>query len=122
MIDRIKSVIQQSEMTNGEFASHIGINKASLSHVLSGRNKPSLDFVMKVLESFPNISSDWLLFGREPKLSNNLDVGGNKVDLEVDIDDKIAEIVLESSVKNMHKVEQIILVYSNSSFRILKNN
>jgi DNA-binding XRE family transcriptional regulator len=53
MIDRIKSVIQQSEMTNGEFASHIGINKASLSHVLSGRNKPSLDFVMKVLESFP---------------------------------------------------------------------
>jgi DNA-binding XRE family transcriptional regulator len=122
MIDRIKSVIQQSEMTNGEFASHIGINKASLSHVLSGRNKPSLDFVMKVLESFPNISSDWLLFGREPKLSNNLDVGGNKVDLEVDTDDKIAEIVLESSVKNMHKVEQIILVYSNSSFRILKNN
>jgi DNA-binding XRE family transcriptional regulator len=122
MINRIKSVIQQSEMTNGEFASHIGINKASLSHVLSGRNKPSLDFVMKVLESFPNISSDWLLFGREPKLSNNLDVGGNKVDLEVDTDDKIAEIVLESSVKNMHKVEQIILVYSNSSFRILKNN
>ncbi len=64
MLERIKEIIVNSGLTNGEFSDKIGIQKSSLSHVLSGRNKPSLDFVLKILDCFPEVNSDWLLFGK----------------------------------------------------------
>jgi transcriptional regulator with XRE-family HTH domain len=122
MINRIKSIIQESKMSNGEFAAHIGINKASLSHVLSGRNKPSLDFVMKVLEAFPGISSDWLLFGREPNVIHVDNLKQEKPNLEVNKSDDMAQKINQKNIQNMEGIEQIIIVYSNNHFRILKNN
>ena len=65
MVERIKIVIKESGLSNGDFADKIGVNPASLSHILSGRNKPSLDFVMKLLDAFGSINTDWLLFGKE---------------------------------------------------------
>ncbi len=65
MVGRIKNIIKESGLSNGEFADRIGVNRASLSHILSGRNKPSLDFVIKLLGAFDYVSSDWLLFGRK---------------------------------------------------------
>ena len=46
------------------FAEKIGVQRSSISHILSGRNKPSLDFVLKVLSSFPEVELYWLLNGK----------------------------------------------------------
>ena len=46
------------------FADKIGVQRSGVSHILSGRNKPSLDFIIKILTAFPQVDADWLLFGR----------------------------------------------------------
>lgn len=63
MTDRIQLILKSMNLSPSQFADEISVQRSSLSHILSGRNKPSLDFVSKVLTSYPDISSDWLLFG-----------------------------------------------------------
>ena len=53
-------------MTPGRFADSIGIQRSALSHILNGRNNPSLDVLMKVLSRFDYLSTDWLMFGAGP--------------------------------------------------------
>lgn len=65
IVERIDQIIQEQQLSSAAFADAIGVQRSSISHVLSGRNKPSLDFILKILEAFPHISPDWLLFGKE---------------------------------------------------------
>lgn len=69
MKDRIKKIQEYSGLSLGVFASRTGIKSASLSHILNGRNNPSLDVVMKIHETFPDISWDWILYGTGPMLN-----------------------------------------------------
>jgi len=64
MIGRIKQLMERKKLAAAQFADEIGIQRSSLSHVLSGRNKPSLDFMLKVKNRFPEIDLDWLLLGK----------------------------------------------------------
>jgi DNA-binding XRE family transcriptional regulator len=66
MKERINKVIKFSKMNPSEFADYIGISRASINHILNGRNNPSLDVVLKILTKFDTINSNWLLHGREP--------------------------------------------------------
>ncbi|WP_237561723.1 helix-turn-helix transcriptional regulator [Flagellimonas algicola] len=61
---RIKSVIDHFGLTVSSFADSIGVQRSSISHILSGRNKPSLDFVMKVVKTYPDVNLYWLLIGK----------------------------------------------------------
>jgi predicted transcriptional regulator len=60
---RLQNVIDYYDETASGFAEKIGVQRSSISHVLSGRNKPSLDFVMKVLQAYPEVELYWLLNG-----------------------------------------------------------
>lgn len=64
MIKRIELVIQSQNLTPSQFADRIGIQRSGLSHILSGRNNPSLDFVQKVLVAFPELNPAWFLQGK----------------------------------------------------------
>ena len=61
---RIHELITFYQLSSASFADQIGVQRSSISHILSGRNKPSLDFVLKTLKAFPTLSSDWLLHGQ----------------------------------------------------------
>ena len=61
---RLQKVIDFHDESASSFAEKIGVQRSSISHVLSGRNKPSLDFVMKVLNAYPNVELYWLLNGK----------------------------------------------------------
>ncbi|MCX6266454.1 MAG: helix-turn-helix transcriptional regulator [Bacteroidetes bacterium] len=50
-------------LTPSQFADEIGIQRSGVSHLISGRNKPSLEFIMKVLKRFPDVKPDYLLYG-----------------------------------------------------------
>ncbi len=63
MVQRITKVMQHYHLSATQFASEIGIQRSALSHIMSGRNKPSLDFMLKLKSRFNDINSDWLLFG-----------------------------------------------------------
>lgn len=63
MIDRINLILAAKNLTAKQFAEEIGIQPSGMSHILSGRNNPSLDFVMKVMRRYPEINLYWLLNG-----------------------------------------------------------
>jgi transcriptional regulator with XRE-family HTH domain len=64
MIDRISLLIKAKNLSAAQFADEIGVQRSSISHLMSGRNKPSLDLIQKTLQRFPEVSSEWLLFGK----------------------------------------------------------
>lgn len=66
MKSRILKFLSSENKTSAQFAEEIGVQPSGVSHILSGRNNPSLDFVMKMLNRYPGLSTEWLLFGREP--------------------------------------------------------
>ena len=61
---RVQKIINYSELSLSEFADEIGVQRSNISHVLSGRNKPSLDFLMKIKDRFPEIQWEWLIEGK----------------------------------------------------------
>ena len=62
--DRITKVIEYSKLSPAEFAEEINVQRSSISHIISGRNKPSLDFITKIKTAFPDIEWDWLINGQ----------------------------------------------------------
>ena len=69
MIQRISQLIKSKKISASQFADEIGVQRSSVSHVLSGRNKPSLDFVMKILNTYPDVQPEWLLSGKGSMLA-----------------------------------------------------
>jgi len=66
MKDRIILLIKAKNLTAAQFADEIGVQKSSISHILSGRNNASLDFIQKILLCYPEVSMEWLMFGKGP--------------------------------------------------------
>lgn len=60
---RITKVLEYYNMNAGTFADKIGVQRSGLSHILTGRNKPSLDFVIKITEAFDTVDLNWLIHG-----------------------------------------------------------
>ncbi len=61
--ERIKRIIISKGLTSSKFADIIGVQRSGISHILSGRNKPGLDLLNKILVNFTDISGDWLITG-----------------------------------------------------------
>lgn len=73
MKHRLQTLLASEKMPSSKFAELIGVNRSSISHLLSGRNNPSLDVLQKVLLSFPHINPDWLLLGQGNMYRNKKD-------------------------------------------------
>lgn len=63
-IKRLEIILDYYSINASAFADKIGVQRSSLSHLLSGRNKPSLDFILKILEVYPDIDLYWILNGK----------------------------------------------------------
>lgn len=61
---RLEKIFNHYDINAASFAEKIGIGRSSVSHIISGRNKPSLDFVMHILDNFSEITFDWLVYGK----------------------------------------------------------
>ncbi|WP_209390056.1 helix-turn-helix domain-containing protein [Chryseobacterium sp. RR2-3-20] len=70
--ERISKIIEYSGYTPSEFADEIDVQRSSISHVTSGRNKPSLEFIIKIKSRFPEILWDWLVNGEGEMLKSEL--------------------------------------------------
>jgi transcriptional regulator with XRE-family HTH domain len=68
--ERVKKIMEDNKLSSSQMADRIGVQRSAISHILSGRNKPSLDFILKVLESFSDVSSEWLLRGEKAEVSS----------------------------------------------------
>lgn len=64
ILDRVKMIMKMNQMNAASFADRIGVQRSNVSHVLTGRNKPSLDFIEKILVQFPKVNASWLISGQ----------------------------------------------------------
>ena len=63
MHTRLKNWMENKGLKSSVFADKIGVNRATISHILSGRNKPSIDFLEKLLHVYPELNANWLITG-----------------------------------------------------------
>ena len=80
--EKIELLIKRKQLSASQFADKLGIPRSSISHILSGRNKPSLDVVQKILRVFPEISAEDLLF-EDRSLGASLSVSSSRESVTV---------------------------------------
>ena len=110
ILNRIKTIIAESNLTNSEFAKKIGIPKSSISHLLSERNNPSLDIIYKISTAFGDITTDYLIFGKKESLNNQI----NEPRELFSVPNK--EISEDSVKDSNNKLKSIVLIYENNKF------
>ena len=105
IIERVKEIVDSNNLNATSFSQKIGFQRSGVSHILSGRNKPSLDFITKIYLNFDNVSLNWLLFGNENKSKQDLNIS-NKLELK------------NLNVKQLEpkKIKKIIFIYEDDSF------
>lgn len=83
-VKRLDSLLEYYNLNAASFADKIGVQRSSLSHLLSGRNKPSLDFILKILEVFPEVDLYWILNGKGtfPKINNEIKSGDSAATIQ----------------------------------------
>ena len=69
-LKRLEEIMLNNQLSAAAFAERIGVQRSSVSHILSRRNKPSLDFMLKIHEHFIEVDLDWLLLGNSKKKSS----------------------------------------------------
>jgi transcriptional regulator with XRE-family HTH domain len=89
--DRLRMIMKMHNLNSSAFADRIGVQRSSISHILSGRNKPSMDFIEKTLAEFPRVNADWLITGSmtakssvdndEQSTSKNIDIKPERVEV-----------------------------------------
>jgi transcriptional regulator with XRE-family HTH domain len=129
MVDRILGLLKEKSMSASQFADEIGVLRSSVSHIISGRNKPSLEFVMKILKRFPDVDSNWLLFGTEPVAASKVPDLENQRSRQEDSSlneedvpqyEKIKPVQRAKTVKAVSEnksIERLILIHKDNTFR-----
>ena len=105
MTDRIIQVLEYSQLSKSNFAEKIGINPSGLTHILNGRNQPSLDIVKKIVTAFPEISSEWLVMGMGNMLRSDVPVVHVEEPVQPKSDLELRQTSLFDSVDDMSEPE-----------------
>ena len=122
-LKRLEQLMESHQLNAAAFAEKIGVQRSSVSHILSRRNKPSLDFILKIQAQFEEADFDWLLLGARQKASPTLDLFG--VDPDTMSDQAIQPEKENTTKSNVSESQtdhsdiiQIIQTYKDGSFRV----
>lgn len=131
---RLQKVIDYYGESASSFAEKIGVQRSSISHILSGRNKPSLEFVLKVLSSFPEVELYWLLNGKGnfPAEKNSTEIKSEipprpeSQNLFSEVEEKTPEInstsISQIQQHSKNEIERIVIFYKDGSFQNFENS
>ena len=120
-ISRLNEIMISNNLNSASFAEQIGVQRSSVSHIMSKRNKPSLDFILKIVNSFEEVTLDWLLFDNNLMPSPSSKSDSKFVKTKIDSDLKKLPNVLTNEqspveIKTNSDVVQIIQIYNDGSF------
>ena len=120
-ISRLNEIMVNNNLNSASFAEQIGVQRSSVSHVMSKRNKPSLDFILKIMNSFEDVTLDWFLFDNYLKPSPSSKSDSKFINSKIDSDLKKTPDVLNNKqspmeIKTNSDVVQIIQIYKDGSF------
>jgi len=139
-IKRLEKILDYYNLNASSFADKIGVQRSSLSHLLSGRNKPSLDFILKINDVFPEVDLYWILNGKGnfPKMEpvndkfESLILNSDsptpidlfsKTEAPIEIDKNLNKTNSKQLPSNMNfeisdEIEKIAFFYKNGTFKI----
>jgi len=131
MQEQIQEILRREELSSSQFADKIGVQRSSVSHVISGRNKPGFDFINKILDSFPGINAEWLITGlgemyKQRRPVDELFEGPfsetSPSPEETKLSAKIESAGIEERTENAiipekKQVERVIVFYTDKTFR-----
>ena len=133
MDQKLRILMQNENLTASKLAEILEIKPAAVSHILSGRNKPSFELICKIVTRFPHINPYWLLGDAQDMLNNNVQNSTSEIKVEAssslfDFDDKKSEAsevpAILSSVPNTtsttSEIEKVIIVYRDQTFEVLR--
>ena len=141
-IKRLEIILDYYNLSASAFADKINVQRSSLSHLLSGRNKPSLDFIIKVIEVFPDVDLYWILNGKGtfPKSEKNFSIQSTKQEVTSDetntpdlfstdqsnskqpfINNEIEKKKISLSNNDAKSIESIVIFYTDGSFKNYKS-
>tara|TARA_Y100001970_G_C13990212_1_gene727828 strand:+ start:397 stop:765 length:369 start_codon:yes stop_codon:yes gene_type:complete len=109
IVERIGKIIEENNLSASSFAKMIGVQRSSISHILSGRNNPSLDLLLKIHNAFNYISLEWLILGYN-SMEKTLEETQNVDKSELIIDEK------ELSDNKQSLLREIVYYYNDGSF------
>ena len=128
---RLNKILEYYDISAAAFADKIEVGRSSISHILSGRNKPSLDFVMKVVTNFPEVELYWLLNGKgkfpadstpqEEKKSQPQETStpsSSEGSTKNDVQPSVSQI---PSSKSGKEIQKIVIFYKDGSFEAFQN-
>ena len=115
---RLQQVIDLYGESASSFSEKIGVQRSSISHILSGRNKPSLDFVLKILSTYPEVELYWLLNGKGT--FPTMDIPSKEESKNI-----ITPLSIQTKLKldenNEKAIERIVIFYSDGTFKNFQN-
>jgi transcriptional regulator with XRE-family HTH domain len=111
---RIHLVIKLTNHTAASFADVLQVNRSTLSHILNGRNKPGLDFLEKVLITFPKVDARWLLTGEQPT-ATKFHEEPSPTPTPVAASELFQKS--ESVKEDVSEIERIVVFYRNNKFK-----
>ncbi|MFI1771295.1 helix-turn-helix domain-containing protein [Thalassobellus citreus] len=119
---RLQKVIEYYGESASSFAEKIGVQRSSISHILSGRNKPSLEFILKILSTFPEVELYWLLNGKGtfPAIEKKqTEIKKDNTPLSLfENTTPLPEVKKHTTSKT---IDRIVIFYSDGSFENFKN-
>lgn len=124
IVKRITQILEEQQLNSSAFADTIGVQRSSISHVLSGRNKPSLDFILKTVRAFPAYSTDWLLFGKSSESPvtylEPVEQASPSTNQDIAFTDKPTReespTVPNSTSNSQAEIDKIVLLYKDGRF------
>ena len=134
--NRLKAVMDFYQISASSFAETIEVPRSSISHILSGRNNPSLDFVLKTIETYQEVDLYWLLkgIGSFPKSSSPLVQTTNqkekiqtslkktseeaaKAEHQETEEKRIVHENEKSTTKHKSKIDKVLVFYTDGTFK-----
>jgi len=126
-LERLEKVIQFHGLSASQFADRIGVQRSGISHLLTGRNKPSLEFVMKVVAEFPEVNLYWLLYGQGsfPEMEKENDLTSTKTSpcppSKGELREKGNDPTSTTGSKDP-SIKKVIIFYKDGSFEAYEND
>ncbi|MFS4455534.1 helix-turn-helix transcriptional regulator [Maribacter sp. 2304DJ31-5] len=118
IIKRIERILAHYELSAANFADKIGVQRSGISHLLKRRNKPSLEFVLKTIDGFPEIDLYWLLYGKGefPSVANHIKKSNTLPNLSGDVKGNLNESTSKDTI------ERIVIFYRDGSFKSFRDH
>ncbi len=113
--ERLLLVLKMHTLTPSAFADKIGVQRSNVSHVLSGRNKPSLDFLEKILIHFPRVNAHWLITGAIVEGKQDL-TATQLIENQEELNRRALKTE-KIEVNQLKVIERIVIFYTDATFK-----